>query len=982
MKGKGIKVKKRIVSALIIICVLLSVVFIYSRIAGKKEYVEAVSESERRAAFELLSKSLNIQGKRYPEFIENIGVPYGTDEGNISEFNECKLDYNNETIIEASVPSEGLYEMEIAYSSEGASLTDYLVEIYINGKQEYEEMKSIILPLSWSDETKEFPVDSYGDEIAVAPLKYTGLLTTRLYNTTYYTVDPLLFHFEEGVNTIKIKNISNDGLVISSVKVLPKEDTLIGYEEYKAKYSGSEINDEYSVNAVDYVKKNSVAAILKSERNPSVTPYNAEYKKLNAVSGADAGIEIEYELNAPEDGLYKIGFHYRNEKEDFSSFESIRIDGQIPFKEVACYEVKTTDNKWGNETLSDESGKPYLFYLTKGVHSLSFKSESEPITRSWREGRLIAEHVTQFALDIKKVTGAQADKNRTWKMTKYIPEIEDYLNAYEVLIRDIQYNLQNYTPNGVKSAKLSELKRALAIIDQLKEYPDEIALYTENLTGNSVSANNSLLKLLGDFSSNIAKQPFELDMIYYGNVKMGRENPSVFQSIGNSLSALFYSFTSPKYKQDAKEDELEIWVNRAVTHVDLLQKMADSQFTPQTGIKVKISLIPDVNKLTLAAAANETPDLALGLQSHMPFDLSCRGALYDLSKFDDFWTFAGDFAPGAFIPFVFNEGVYAVPETSDFNLLIYRTDILQSIGVEAPSTWQELTDTLPELQRYGMNFYHNIATNIGYKWFYQTAPMIFQHKGKLYSEDGLDAMISEPDSVAGIKYLGELFSIYSIPSQIPQFNDSFRYGILPIGITNLENYNLIKNGAPELEGQWELALYPGTVQADGTIDRSYVAAGSGGVIFEASDKKDDAWRFMKWWLSRPVQVEYAHTLQATYGKENIWLPSNLAAIEDCTLPTEDKHLILEQLAYLQDVPRTPGQYLLERALSDIWNKIALDGSSAQVAVDKQIMEVQREMRKKMKDFGFIDSDGNILKPYKIHDKEWIVEQIENARKGE
>ena len=78
-----------------------------------------------------------------------------------------------------------------------------------------------------------------------------------------------------------------------------------------------------------------------------------------------------------------------------------------------------------------------------------------------------------------------------------------------------------------------------------------------------------------------------------------------------------------------------------------------------------------------------------------------------------------------------------------------------------------------------MNFYHNIATNIGYKWFYQTAPMIFQHKGKLYSEDGLDAMISEPDSVAGIKYLGELFSIYSIPSQIPQFNDSFRYGILP-----------------------------------------------------------------------------------------------------------------------------------------------------------------------------------------------------------
>ena len=50
--------------------------------------------------------------------------------------------------------------------------------------------------------------------------------------------------------------------------------------------------------------------------------------------------------------------------------------------------------------------------------------------------------------------------------------------------------------------------------------------------------------------------------------------------------------------------------------------------------------MPDVNKLTLAIAADETPDIALGLASYVPFDLSSRGALYDLSQFDDFWTVA------------------------------------------------------------------------------------------------------------------------------------------------------------------------------------------------------------------------------------------------------------------------------------------------------------------------------------------------------
>ena len=84
--------------------------------------------------------------------------------------------------------------------------------------------------------------------------------------------------------------------------------------------------------------------------------------------------------------------------------------------------------------------------------------------------------------------------------------------------------------------------------------------------------------------------------------------------------------------------------------------MIDTEFTQKTGIKVKVSAMPDANKITLAIAANETPDIGLGLTSYMPFDLASRGALYDLTKFDDFWSIADRFIPGSFVPYVFNEG--------------------------------------------------------------------------------------------------------------------------------------------------------------------------------------------------------------------------------------------------------------------------------------------------------------------------------------
>ena len=385
------------------------------------------------------------------------------------------------------------------------------------------------------------------------------------------------------------------------------------------------------------------------------------------------------------------------------------------------------------------------------------------------------------------------------------------------------------------------------------------------------------------------------------------------------VRSLVNTFTSDKYATGAKEDSktLTIWVNRAITHVDLLQKMVDTEFVPyykeQTGkdIKVKVSTMPDVSKLTLAIAADQTPDVALGLMSYVPFDLSSRGALYDLTKFDDFWTVARRFPTGSFVSYVYNEGMYAIPETTDFNAIVYRTDIFKNLGLKVPNTWDDLIEILPTLQRYGMNFYHNISLGTtGYKWFYQTAPMILQNGGELYTQDDnglITTGIDSKKSVKGLQLLGDLFTKYSLDTSVQTFFNSFRYSVLPIGIVGMEDYTLIKNGAKELDGKWAISQYLGTKQEDGTVNRTFVANGTGGAIYNTSHKKQEASELHKWWTSKSVQTEYTYTLRSSYGKTFFWLSANRAALENNTMDEADKKNIAEQIKNVTDVTRTPGQ---------------------------------------------------------------------------
>lgn len=1012
--------KKRILTILIPIIVIVAAVLIWFFVLRSgASYVKDPSEAEVEAAFKLLNEAYLEEGESpeiyFTDYMADNGDKTGEGEhyatlmggissekfyadnsgddnvpANIVQYTNAMLSlkYQDVAQYKVSVEKEGLYYVYVDYIPVGSTLSDYTASIKVNGEQPYLEMNTILFPINWKDD-KNYPVDGYGDEIAPLQDRIQEWRTIPLYNNTYVSTTPLCFYLNEGENLIELQNLSSAGLAVGQMTVKGAEDAVISYADYSAKHSGeSLVNGEDSlikINAISYKEKNSTQAIYGSSANASLTPFDIDNDKLNTLMWSDAGTEITYEFEVKKTGMYKLGFHYQNNKDEFSSFGTIKIDGEVPFAEMYDYEFKPVSSGWENLTLADKDGNPYQIYLKEGTHTISIKSEISPVMEAYRYALLIQKHVTDFQLEITKVTGADIDTDRAWKMTKYIPEIESYLNAYQTLITHIRFLLQDYSTDGNAGAILAYLDKAEVFIEEDLEYPDEIALHTEDLTG----AENSILQSVSAFTTALLKDNFVLDMVYvYGDAELPDEDQSVFSSAWIGVKQLLNTFLSDKYSTDVDEDDeqtITIWMNKAVQYVDTLQKMADTEFTPKTGIKVKITTMPDVGKISLAVAAGETPDIALGLQSYVPFDLASRGAIYDMSNFEDFWNVAARFPSGSFVSYVYNEGVYAIPETTDFNAVVYRKDIFNSLGIEVPSTWNEMLEILPTLQRYGMNFYHNIGiANVSYKWFYQTTPMMLQNGGSLYTEDGTMTAIDSKEAVKGMQILGDLFTKYSLPTSVGQFFNSFRYSTLPIGIIGMEDYTLIKNGAPELEGQWAIAPYLGTEQADGTIDRTFIANGTGGIMFgtnkgEPTQRQENAWEFFKWWTSTEVQTEFAYTLRSTYGKTYFWLTANLDALQNVPVDEADKQVILEQVNYVTDVPRTPGQYLLERTISDIWNTVVFDGTSAQVAVDESVLEVNKEIKRKMQEFGFYDEEGNQIKDYVIRGKDWIQEQQDKAK---
>ena len=868
------------------------------------------------------------------------------------------------------VPVSGRYVMSFDYLSYDESILPVEMGMKIDGGYPFYEARSMKFETTWVSDGVD--VDRYGNEIVSLPDKLIRWEHKEVMDASYRYSDPLPVELTAGVHKLEL-NIQEGTLLLGNISLEAPGDV--------AEYAGStkaEGNALITIEAEDFYQRNDSSIHAIGEYGSSLSPLSATTTVLNIIdedSFNEAGQTVSYQFHVDNAGYYYIGMNYRqSEKNDFPVFVDWKIDGEIPNSAFKSYQVEAA-NKFRTVTLTDDNDDKLSVYLEPGDHTISLTISADNLRYALEAVDEIMSGISDLSLEVTKVAGTNKDKYRDLKLTRYIPDVQDRLLGWVDELYSLAEQAQPYV-NAKSPDKVAAFSYLLIAANQLKslaEKPNELVYRVDELS----TSVNSINTQIANFVDLINDNDISIDRIYiYQDGARLPKGQNVFQSIGTSLKRFGYSFMGQSYSaSNTDESHIQVWVNRPRTYVEIMQKMIDEKFTPETGIEVDLSIMTDAQKLILSNASGDTPDIATGINYSIPFDLAIRGSLVDLSKFDNYKEVFGRYSEGLLVPSVVGEGLYSLPETMNFYVMFYRTDILSKLGLSVPNTMDELIAMLPDLQMRGLNVYYPTAAMLVMRNFHGTTPIIYQMDGALYGDTALDILVDSETTVEGFTELTELFTLYDLPVDVPNFYQHFRNGDLPIGIADFNSYNLILNAAPEIANSWSIALVPGIEDEETGEVKRYMSGGAESTVMFSSDdeREQKAWQFMEWWSRADIQAEFGQRLQILYGDEYIWPTANLEAFERLPYPTSDKDIILTQAQYILETPRLLGSYMMERELSNAFNDVVVNGDTVRSRIDEVAKTVLRETERKLEEFGYIDSDGNVLKEYEVPSVEKVLE---------
>jgi len=964
---------------------------VYAEGSGSGGVVPASSTSEESFSSDRFTSNYSVVSKGYsaPDYRGETTVfsmdkmISGEDSGCLTNDNHgyenAVADVHSGSVIHMIIeaPETALYWIDFDYLSYDQSILPIEFALKIDGDYPFYEARNLSCETMWIQE-EELALDRYGNEIVSMPDKLVRWETKSLSDTSYRHAQPLKVELTAGTHELELS--VSEGTFLLGNLALRAPETAPAYTGFQ-KAEGSEL---ITIQAEDFYLRNNSSIHAVGEYDSSLDPLSATETVLNTVDGDSfktAGQMASWEFEVENAGYYYIGMNYRqSDKSDFPVFLDVRIDGQIPNTEFYNQQAEYTTS-YKNMTFQDDEGKPLSVYLDKGKHTISFTISVDVLCQVMESVDEIMSGINDLSLEVTKVAGSNKDKYRDLRLTRYIPDVQERLYGWvDELYRQAETATQYVdTDDPEDVAAFAYLIIAAKQLKTLGDEPNELIYRVAELS----TSVNSINTQIANFVDLINKNNLSIDRIYlYQEDAKLPKKLNIFQSAGMSVKRFFNSFFGTSYSAaNTDESHLQVWVNRPRQYVEIMQKMIDEDFTAKTGIEVDLSLMTDANKLVLSNASGDTPDVATGINYAIPFELGIRGAVVDLTKFDNYKEVFGRYSEGLLVSSVIGDGLYCLPETMNFYVMFYRSDVLEKLGLEPPETMTDLIAMLPDLQMRGLNVYYPTASMLVMRNFHGTTPLIFQHGGTLYGRTAMDLTVNSEETVEGITYLTELFTLYNMPVDVPNFYQHFRNGDLPIGIADFNAYNLILNAAPEIANSWEIALVPGIEdEATGEIYRYMSGGAESTVMFASNDEREQqAWQFMDWWSQAQTQAEFGQRLQIMYGDEYIWPTANLEAFGMLPYPTAHKEIIMEQAENILEAPRLLASYMLERELSNAFNDIVVNGDSLRSRVDDVMKTVNRETERKLEEFGYIDGNGGVIRDYIIPSVDVVREIMDKNR---
>lgn len=113
-------------------------------------------------------------------------------------------------------------------------------------------------------------------------------------------------------------------------------------------------------------------------------------------------------------------------------------------------------------------------------------------------------------------------------------------------------------------------------------------------------------------------------------------------------------------------------------------------------------------------------------------------------------------------------------------------------------------------------------------------------------------------------------------------------------------------------------------------------------------------------------------MELSYGTEYRWNTANLEAFEQGSYPEDHKEVIKTAWENQKETIQHPASYIVEREISNAFTNVVVNGEKVIDALEKSTLLSDREIIRKLEEFGFCDSDGNLLRDYPVK----VIEDIE------
>ena len=494
--------------------------------------------------------------------------------------------------VEVTVETAGLYVLAadyIAYPSDVAAIQR---GVLIDGESLCADSENCPFLRVW-EEAGDPVFDANGDEKAPAMRQVCRWQKQYLCDTNALYADPLQFYLSAGTHTVTLTHVSGD-MALGALYVEPVAE-LPDYAAYRAAHDAPDYTGEAIVIEAETAAERSERTIRRAySADVAATPYDDHAILLNTIGGDrwESGWQsITWRVNVPETEYYRVDLRLlQNTGEGLTVYRRLLVDGETPFREAQALAF-AYDKSWQTLSLGDESAYP--LYLTAGEHTLTLQVVSGEMSGSILALKQCSADLSALLMDISTIVGSSPDTNFDYELHNKIPWLLSTLTSLRDSLQTQAEQLHLLT--GRQTTLVANLYSAVEELEGYIDDPDAIP-NASGSDGELTVMQTNLATWYGD----LLQAPMTVDTLTLAapDSEVVHRSSTFWQRARATWLNFLASFTKDYDSIGDSANGVEatqtisVWIACGREWGEILQEMCDEEYTPSTGVKVEINILP------------------------------------------------------------------------------------------------------------------------------------------------------------------------------------------------------------------------------------------------------------------------------------------------------------------------------------------------------------------------------------------------------